>query len=187
MNDSVVHDQVMAARAYEELLVPALFQQWSDWVLAAVQIEPGQRVLDIACGTGVLGREAALRVGPSDLVAGVDPDPGMLAVARELAPAVEWRQGTAESLPYPDRSFDVVVSQFGLMFFSARARSVREMLRVLAPGGTLGVVVWDWLENVPGYRTEVDLLERMAGKPAADAVRAPLALGDARRAPYREE
>ncbi|HSJ56001.1 MAG TPA: methyltransferase domain-containing protein, partial [Anaerolineae bacterium] len=116
---------------------------------------------------------------PTGFVAGVDPDPGMLAVARELAPAVEWRQGSAESLPYPDRTFDVVVSQFGLMFFTDRARSVREMLRVLVPGGTLGVVVWDRLENVPGYRIEVDLLERLAGQPAADAVRAPFALGDA--------
>jgi len=178
VNDLVLHDQIAAARAYEELHVPALFRQWSAWVLDAVKIEPGARVLDVACGTGVLAREATARVGPTGLVAGIDPDPGMLAVAQQLAPAVEWRQGTAESLPYPDRSFDTVVSQFGLMFFADRHQALREMLRVLAPWGTLGVAVWDSLENSAAYRTEVVLLERVAGERAADALRAPFVLGE---------
>ena len=91
MKDNVLHDQIAAARAYEELHVPALFQQWSVSVLDAARIEPGHRVLDVACGTGVLAREAWARVGPAGCVAGLDPDPGMLAVAEQLAPMVEWR------------------------------------------------------------------------------------------------
>src|SRR5262245_60940676 len=99
-----------AARAYEALFVPALFQQWPPVIAELAQIRPGERVLDVACGTGVLARHAAQCVGPGGQVVGLDPNPGMLAVARENAPAIEWQQGVAESLPFPDGSFDAVVS-----------------------------------------------------------------------------
>ena len=75
----------------------------------------------------------------------------MLAVAEQLAPQIEWKHGTAEALPYAAGSFDAVVSQFGLMFFSDREPALREMLRVLAPEGTLAIAVWDRLE--PGSPT----------------------------------
>jgi SAM-dependent methyltransferase len=101
----------------------------------------------------------------------------MLAVAKRLAPAVEWRQGVAESLPFPDQSFDAVVSQFGLMFFTDRRQAIHEMLRVLSVGGHLVIAVWDSLDNIPAYATEVALLERVAGRQAADALRAPFVLG----------
>jgi SAM-dependent methyltransferase len=102
----------------------------------------------------------------------------MLEVAKEIAPNIEWKQGTAEDLPFPDQSFDVVVSQFGLMFFSDRTKSLREMLRVLTPGGRLAVAVWDSLDNIPAIADEVALLERVAGRAAADALRAPFVLGN---------
>lgn len=178
MSSDVSAAQIESARGYEGLLVPALMWQYTRPVLDAAQVESGQRVLDVACGTGVLTRAAAERVGPNGAVAGVDPGPGMLAVAEELAPDIDWQQGTAESLPFPDESFDAVVSQFGLMFFVDRAQAIREMLRVLKPGGLLAVAVWDSLENIPAYADEVALLDRMAGTDAADAVRAPYNLGD---------
>ena len=87
-------------------------------------------------------------------------------------------RGAAESLPFPDQSFDAVVSQFGLMFFMDRRQALREMLRVLAPGGRLVVAVWDSLETMPAYAAEVALLEQTAGRQAADALRAPFVLGN---------
>jgi ubiquinone/menaquinone biosynthesis C-methylase UbiE len=178
VSDSASQEEIAAATAYEGLYVPALFQQWAARVVDAAQIQSGHRVLDVACGTGILAREAISRVGSKGFVAGLDASHGMLAVAERLAPAVEWRQGTAESLPYEDHSFDAVVSQFGLMFFADRREALREMVRVLAPGGRMAVAVWESLENSPAYPTTVALLERIAGPRAADALRAPFVLGD---------
>ncbi|RMH53510.1 MAG: methyltransferase domain-containing protein [Bacteroidetes bacterium] len=178
MKDPSRDDLVAGARAYEALHVPALFRQWCPRVLDAAGVQAGDRVLDVACGTGVLAREAACRVGRSGEVSGVDPGPGMLAVARELGPTIAWHEGVAESLPYPDGSFDAVVSQFGMMFFTDRVQAVREMLRVLKPGGRIAVAVWESLENSEAYPIAVELLEQLAGKAAADALRAPFVLGD---------
>lgn len=178
MGEPTLQSQIDAANAYEALFVPALFAQWAQRVADAAHLRPGQRVLDVACGTGVVAREVASRVGSAGHAAGIDASPGMIAVARRLAPAVEYREGTAESLPFPDRSFDAVVSQFALMFFGDRRKALQEMLRVLAPGGRLVVAVWDSLESMPAFALEVVLLERMAGRPAADALRAPFVLGN---------
>jgi ubiquinone/menaquinone biosynthesis C-methylase UbiE len=100
----------------------------------------------------------------------------MLEVAKQLAPRVEWRQGVAESLPFADQAFDAVVSQFGLMFFVDRREALRQVLRVLRPGGRLAIAVWDSLDSIPAYADEVALLERLAGTPAAKALRAPFLL-----------
>ena len=86
MNDSDLQAQIDEANAYQALLVPALFQEWAPWVVAAANLQPRQRVLDVACGTGVLARVAADCVGSSGSVVGLDANPGMLAVAAELAP-----------------------------------------------------------------------------------------------------
>ncbi|HEX6733095.1 MAG TPA: methyltransferase domain-containing protein [Pyrinomonadaceae bacterium] len=178
MSEPTLQPQIDAASAYEALFVPALFRQWAPKVANAARIQAGQRVLDVACGTGILAREISTQVGTSGRVAGIDPIPGMLAVAKQLAPNIEWRQGTAESLPFPDQSFDAVVSQFGLMFFPDRSQAIHEMLRVLIPGGRLAVAVWDSLDNIPAYAAVDKLLERTAGDQAADALKAPFVLGD---------
>jgi SAM-dependent methyltransferase len=178
MSESDLQAQIAAAKAYEEFFVPALFGEWAPRIAATAQLRTGDHVLDVACGTGVLAREAASRVGPSGFVAGVDPSPGMLAMAAQLAPRIEWRQGIAEALPWPDQSFDAVVSQFGLMFFSDRRQALYEMHRVLKKGGHLVVAVWASLDHAPAYAAAVALLERLAGEHAADALRAPFVLGD---------
>ena len=177
MSDPNLEAQVEAAKAYEALFVPALFQQWVSKVVDAAKLVAGQSVLDVACGTGVLAREARLRTGPAGYVAGLDPGVGMLAVAKELSPSVDWQQGKAESMPFSDASFDVVLSQFGLMFMD-HDRALREMLRVLKPQGRLVVAVWDAVKKIPAYAAFVSLLERCAGTQAAEALRAPFALGD---------
>jgi ubiquinone/menaquinone biosynthesis C-methylase UbiE len=167
-----------AAEIYEEFFVPALFQQWTPIVADAAGIKAGQRVLDVACGTGVLAREAVGRVGGAGLVTGLDRNEGMLAMARRVAAAVEWKAGRAEQLPFPDASFDAVVSQFGLMFFDDRVQALREMRRVLRPGGRLAVAVWDRLENSPGYAAMAGLVERLFGRRIAGELHALFALGD---------
>lgn len=166
------------AEIYDEFFVPALFAEWPAHVLDAVALQEGERVLDVACGTGVLARAAAKRVGEAGRVAGLDLNDGMLAVARRRTPDVAWRLGRAEDLPYADGRFDAVVSQFGMMFFRDRTRALREMWRVLRPGGRLAVAVWGPLEETTGYAAVVDLLQRLFGEAAADGLRAPYNLGD---------
>ncbi|MCB1232315.1 MAG: class I SAM-dependent methyltransferase [Verrucomicrobiae bacterium] len=178
MNESEQVAGISAARAYEGLHVPAMFLEWAGPMLEVIALRPGERFLDVACGTGVLAREASARVGESGRVTGLDLDPGMLVVAAELAPAVIWKQGSAEALPFPEGSFDAVACQFGLMFFPDPVATLREMARVLAPGGRIGVAVWDRLEHSPVYPRIVDLLEKNAGPEAAEALRAPFGLGD---------
>lgn len=178
MTTPQLQEQIVAARAYEDLFVPSLFRQWAPLLAKAAHVAPGKRVLDVACGTGILARELVAQVGASGSVAGLDLMPGMLEVAKQIAPHIVWKQGNAEALPFPDQYFDVVVSQFGLMFFPDRTKSLREMLRVLTPEGHLAVAVWDSLNNIPAISDEVALLERIAGRAAADALRAPFVLGN---------
>jgi len=175
---SVSHAQIDAGSAYENLFVSSLFREWAPRMIEAARVQPGQRVLDVACGTGVVAREAALRVGGEGSVVGLDANPGMLAVADSLTPTVEWQQGIAEALPFPDESFDVVVCQFALMFFIDKVRALREMLRVLKPQGHLAVAVWNSLRTMPAYEDLVTLLQQIAGQEAADALRAPFGLGE---------
>lgn len=177
MSNTTVDAQVAAAKAYEELFVPALFGQWSPRVADAANLVTGESVLDVACGTGILTREACLRTGPEGYVAGLDPSAGMLAVAQNITRSVDWRQGTAEVMPFADATFDAVVCQFGLMFMD-HDRAIREMLRLLKPNGRLVVAVWDTVQTIPAYAAEIALLERLAGTQAADALRAPFVLGN---------
>lgn len=169
-----------AAEVYESFFVPALFEQWTDRVLDAGGVEPGHRVLDVACGTGVLARAAARRVGAQGSVVGVDINNGMLHVARRSPGAVEWQEGAAEDLPFGDGEFDRAVCQFGLMFFTDRLGAVTEMARVTRPGGRAALAVWATLDENAGYRALNELIGRLFGAAAADALEAPFALGDQR-------
>jgi SAM-dependent methyltransferase len=169
--------------AYERYLVPAIFAPWGERLVDAAGIGAGERVLDAACGTGIVGRLAAARVGPRGAVAGVDVNPGMVTVARAVAagssPAIEWHDGDVRSLPFPGHSFDVVLCQFSLMFLADRGAALAEMSRVLSPGGRVAISVWQSLAHNPGWSLFVSALERHAGADATAIMRAPFALGDA--------
>jgi len=169
------------ADIYEARFVPALFGPWARRVVEWAQVQPGHRVLDVACGTGVLTREAARVVGSTGEVIGLDPNPDMLAVARRVAPDLTWHEGRAEAVPFPADRFDAVVSQFGLMFFADPVAALREMRRVVRPGGTITVAVCDGLDRSPGYAVLAELLHRLFGHDVAQAFRAPFTLGDEER------
>ena len=169
------------AEIYDRSFVPALFARWGPVVAEAARIAPGDRVLDIACGTGALTLAVAERAGPSGAVTGLDANPAMLEVARTKPVRVDWREGRAENLHFPDAAVDVVVSQFGMMFFADPARAFAEMRRVLAPRGRLALAVFDAIEASPGYGALAHLLDRMFGREVGDAMRAPFSLGDAAR------
>jgi SAM-dependent methyltransferase len=90
---------VEAAEVYESKFVPAIFGEWAPHLVDAAGVAPGQAVLDVGCGTGVVAREAADRMGGQGSVVGLDLNEGMLAVARRLRPDIEWRQGDAAEVP----------------------------------------------------------------------------------------
>jgi ubiquinone/menaquinone biosynthesis C-methylase UbiE len=167
-----------AAEIYEEFFVPALFREWAARVCESAGIEQGQKVLDVACGTGVLARSASRITGPDGSVVGLDLNEGMLEVANQKAAGVDWKQGAAESIPFENETFDAVISQFGLMFFADKTTALKEMFRVLKSGGTLTIAVWDSLESAVGYKTVVGLLNRLFGDEIADALRSPYSLGN---------
>lgn len=170
-----------AAAVYERCFVPALFAAWAPVVARAAAISAGDRALDVACGTGVLARRMAELVGPSGSVTGLDINAAMLAVARQTAPGVDWQQGNAIDLPFDDASFTKVASQFGLMFFPDRIAAVREMWRVLAPGGRLAIAAWASVDEAPGYQALVDVATEHVGAQAASVFAAPFILGDTAR------
>src|SRR5262249_54003254 len=124
-----------------------------------------------------LGRHAATIVGRAGAVAGVDPGAGMLEVARRHDPSIDWRQGAAESLPFADRTFDAVISQFGLMFFPNRRQALGEVLRVLKPGGRFAFAAGAASEPMPPSAAGAGLPDRRAGGGAAERARLPFALG----------
>ena len=175
-----------AADVYERALVPAIFAPWAPLVVALAEPKPGERVLDVACGTGVVARLASQRVGRTGGVVGLDLNPGMLAVAAASAagPAatgapIVWREGSAVAMPLADGSFDVVCCQLGLQFFADRSAALAEMHRVLVPGGRLGLMVWRSIEHSPGFGIFAGALARHVSGEAAEIIRAPFALGDA--------
>lgn len=166
-----------AAETYEAFFVPALFGQWPDRVLDVAGLAAGDDVLDVGCGTGIVARAAARRLDGSGSVTGIDLNDGMLAVARRAPERVTWHHGPAEHLPFRSRSFDRVVSQFALMFFTDQTAAIAEMARVTRPGGTITIATWASIDQTPGYAVMVDLLQRLFGHDTAAALEAPFTLG----------
>ncbi|MFR9804533.1 class I SAM-dependent methyltransferase [Pseudonocardia sp. RS010] len=161
---------------YERHLVPTIGAPFARAVVDAAALRPDERVLDVACGTGVVARLAAEWMGSTGTVAGVDPAPPMLEVARATAPAIAWHDGTAEDLPLPDGSADAVLCSLGLQFFADEHRALQEMRRVLAPGGR---VVLGTPGPVPPLFTALDdVLAEHLGPEASRFVQAVFSVHD---------
>ena len=134
------------AENYQRYFVPFIGDPVAKDLIETAGLQAGERVLDVACGTGVVARIAAEHAGPSGSVAGLDAHPGMLTVARAATPpgiSIEWYEAGAEAMPLPDDSFDVVLCQMGLQFMSNKESALREMRRVLRRDGRIYI-------NVPG-------------------------------------
>ena len=154
------------AEAYEELFVPALFAQWAPLMIDIARIQEGQRVLDVACGTGVLARAAADRVGRTGSVVGLDLNPAMLEVAANTRSDIEWRQGDAMNLPFGENEFDAVLCQSALFFFPDVEVAVAEMARVARPGGAVAIQTYVSLDDQPGYLDLDAVVRRVAAEDA---------------------
>jgi len=165
---------------YELYLVPTLFGPWAADLIDLAELRPGERVLDVACGTGVVARHASEAVGPAGKVVGVDLNPSMLEVARSVTPSgVEWQQASAESMPFPDRAFDLVLCQQGVQFFPNRPAALGEMHRVLAPGGRLALLVNGRIERCPPMLVLDEVLRTHMGPAAAAFLDAVFSQGTA--------
>ena len=169
-----------APRNYQRFFVPSIGGPVAEDLLTAAQLGPEERVLDVACGTGVVTRLAAERVGPQGKVTGLDLNPGMLEVARSSTPEsllIEWIEGNAESMLLEDGAFDVIFCQMGLQFVPNKLAALREMRRVLAPRGRIYI-------NLPGPKPRLfgimaDAIARHMGQDAATFVELVFSLHDA--------
>jgi ubiquinone/menaquinone biosynthesis C-methylase UbiE len=177
---------------YERFLVPSKFGPWAAELVALGAPQPGERVLDVACGTGVVTRLVLPHVGDTGKVVGLDLSAGRLAVARSLTSdsgmTIEWREGDVGALPFSDANFDLVSCQQGFQFFPDRLVALREMSRVLVSGGRLALSVWRSIDHQPGALAMANALQRHVSAEAAAFRHTPFALGEAEaiEAPMRE-
>jgi ubiquinone/menaquinone biosynthesis C-methylase UbiE len=145
-------DKVFAGsvpKVYEQYLVPLIFEAYAEDLATRVVARACRRVLEIACGTGVVTRRLAAVLPQETTIVATDLNRAMLDVASAVAVRrpVEWREADAMQLPFEDESFDAVVCQFGAMFFPDKGKAFSEARRVLEPGGTLLFNVWDRIEE----------------------------------------
>ena len=168
-----------APENYERFFVPAIGAPLATDLIRLAALRSGERVLDVACGTGVVARLALQQVGATGTVAGLDVNPGMLAVARSITSpgtSIEWYEASAESIPLPDEVFDVVLCQLSLQLMSDKLPALQEMRRVLVHGGRM-------ILNVPGpagriFAILAEAMERHISPEAAGFVRQVFSLND---------
>ena len=149
---------------YERFLVQPLFRPFAQALLDRAGIRPHDGVLDVACGTGIVARLAQPIVGSGGRVVGVDASPGMIGMAKTVAPAIDWREGDAARLPVADgERFDLATCHQGLQFFPDKPAAARELRRVLAPGGRVAIATWRSVGDTPLMRDLQRVVEKHLG------------------------
>ncbi|HXQ62371.1 MAG TPA: methyltransferase domain-containing protein [Acidimicrobiales bacterium] len=153
-------DDEASATAYARHLDPAFGRRFAERALDALVVVRGARVLDVACGTGVLARLCAHVAGPSGRVVGIDPSAIAVSAARRIDPTsfVEWHRWDEGGLPFEDGTFDVVACQHALHRFPDPQAIVDQMRRVAAPGGRLGIITWGPIEENPAFAAQLDAI-----------------------------
>jgi ubiquinone/menaquinone biosynthesis C-methylase UbiE len=169
--------------AYDELLVPRLFEPWAKLLLDEIAPREGQVLIDVATGPGTVARLAALRLGSRGRVVATDIAPAMLNIARAKpaltgAAPIEYVESPAAPLNVPSRAFDVVVCQQGLQFFPDRLYALREMHRVLKPAGHAAIAVWTGIERNEIFAAIHAALSETALPELADLMTAPFSWHD---------
>ena len=170
---------------YERYIVSTWMADWAPDLIRAGGVGPGKRVLDAACGTGIVARKAAALVGPGGRIAGLDFNPGMLRLARKCAgqeglTAIEWLHGDICHMPFSPGEFDTVLCQQGLQFFPDKSGALREMKRVLTPSGRLAIAVWGRAEKSPHVPVICDVFSEFFGEDSTAIFRVACSLSDKR-------
>lgn len=160
-----------------------MLEPWVPALIEAVDLQPGERVIDVACGTGFVARQAGRRVGASGKVVGIDINVSMLAIAKAstvpgAALTVDWREADVCAMPFPDENFDVALCQQGLQFFPDRLQALQEIRRILVPGGRLGLSVWGSIDENPYFSIVEAAIRRHVSVDAASGLHKPHALAD---------
>lgn len=155
---------------YERFLTPPIFRPWAEDLVALAGPRAGEAVLDVACGPGIVARVAAAYVAPEGRVVGVDSDPAMLHLARALAPSIEWQQADATAMPFESATFNVALSQQGIQFLPEPAAGMKEIFRVLRPGGRVALAIWGPLASCVAHAAVFEELGALLGEAYAKPV-----------------
>jgi len=164
-------------RAHEQYLVPAIYSQWASRVADIAEIEVGQEVLDVACGTGSLARAAQFETGLKGKVTGLDLSEKMLEAARRSSQLIDWKLGDAAAMPFENDRFDRVMCQFSFMFINNRVATIKEMIRVCKPDGMVILAIWGPLAPSSAYDDLIRIIREVSGDHAAKKLALPWDLG----------
>ena len=163
--------------AYEQYLVPGFFKPWAEKLVQLSSPSPGSTILDVACGTGIVARTVASKAGSNARITGLDINQQMLDKASEMAEKsgleINWQQGGAGDLPFEDNRFDHLFCQQAMQFFPEPQQVLKEMFRVLKPGGALALNILRSIQHNPAYKILAHELEEHAGETAGTMMRSP--------------